>query len=98
MFTVYFLVEKNRVVYRPIDLNLPTVEDVAGALSSLTNAKGEAYTVIDTEQVDVVLALETFSVLLSDPVAETDIAVLQRSLVTPFVDANGTSALFLAFE
>ena len=99
VFVTYFKVESGGVELRSIDVVLPSASSVTTALtsSSLLNAKGEAYTVINVEETSVVLAVDTFSVTLSVEVAVTDATAMELSLKNTFIEANGNVSVFNLF-
>ena len=96
----YFKVESGGVELRSIDVVLPSASSVTTALtsSSLLNAKGETYTVINVEETSIVLAVDTFSVTLSVEVAVTDATAMELSLKNTFIEANGNVSVFNLFD
>ena len=99
VFVTYFKVESGGVELRSIDVVLPSASSVTTALtsSSLLNAKGEAYTVINVEETSIVLAVDTFSVTLSVEVAVTDATAMELSLKNTFIEANGNVSVYNLF-
>ena len=84
----------NNRVLRPIDVVLPTAADISSALMELKNAKGEAYSVIDTTNTEAILAVDVHSLPLGIEVPVTDVGKVQTAYLGAFSQANGNSFHF----